>query len=248
MLTARENGSKCMPYVLLPRKRADANIVKKFHNKLCLSWVGKVWMDDELTVDFLQRILGHTFFANQHRLLVWDAFRCHISATTKAQLKRQNIDVAVVPGGCTKFVQAPDVCWNAPFKAKIRQYYENWLLNGEKSFTSGGNMRAPSMEVYLEWIYSAWDSLPKEMILESFKVCGISNATDGKEDGKIHCFKPEGPCPGGRTLLATRNANLVGSARSETVVANAEPAEEEEEIDITQDEENGYASDASMDL
>jgi len=30
-----------------------------------------------------------------------------------------NLDSAIIPGGCTKFVQAADVSWNSPFKAKV---------------------------------------------------------------------------------------------------------------------------------
>ncbi len=71
MLTAKENGGKCLPYVLLPRKRVIAEIVKKIHNKLVLQWAGKVWMDNELTINYLQKVLGRFSFAN--RLLVWDA-------------------------------------------------------------------------------------------------------------------------------------------------------------------------------
>uniref|UniRef100_A0A915CNQ9 DDE-1 domain-containing protein n=1 Tax=Ditylenchus dipsaci TaxID=166011 RepID=A0A915CNQ9_9BILA len=68
------------------------------------------------------------------------------------------------------FVQAPDVCWNAPFKAHIRSYYETWISNGDRmSFTTGGNPRAPSMEVYLDWIVRAWDALPKNQVINSFK-------------------------------------------------------------------------------
>ncbi len=103
MLLARADGYKCKPYVLLPRKRPDPRVVEKFKSKLFLAWAGKVWMDDELTSDFLQRVLGSTLFGK--RLLVWDAFRCHISESTKKRLRELKIHTAVVPGGCTKFVQ-----------------------------------------------------------------------------------------------------------------------------------------------
>uniref|UniRef100_A0A914VVJ7 C2H2-type domain-containing protein n=1 Tax=Plectus sambesii TaxID=2011161 RepID=A0A914VVJ7_9BILA len=94
--------------------------------------------------------LSHLNFGN--RLLVWDSFRCHISAPIKEELKRLKLDNAVVPGGCTMFVQAPDVCWNAPSWAEVRLYHEDWLLNGEKIVTAAGNMRPPLTDAYLEWI------------------------------------------------------------------------------------------------
>lgn len=35
----------------------------------------------------------------------------------------------------------------------------------------------------------AWESLPKQLIIRSFKVCGITTAVDGSEDEAIHCLK-----------------------------------------------------------
>ncbi|KAL3100963.1 hypothetical protein niasHS_001423 [Heterodera schachtii] len=55
---------------------------------------------------------------------------------------------------------APDVCWNAPFKNAIREKYNDWMVNGEKPTTSTGNLKAPPMDIYLEWIASAWESIP----------------------------------------------------------------------------------------
>jgi len=66
------------------------------------------WMNEELTKDYLRRVIGKLSF--KQRILVWDAYRCHISEATKSELKRgYNITTAVIPGGCTKYLQAADV-------------------------------------------------------------------------------------------------------------------------------------------
>jgi hypothetical protein len=70
-----------------------------------------------------------------------------------------------------------------------------------------------------------------------FIFSGITNAVDGSEDDKIHCFKENGPVPGGFARLH--------QARSDGIV---EIADLLEEVDLGQDEENGYASDASVDV
>ena len=114
------------------------------------------------------------------------------------------------------------------------------MLCGTKSTTAGGNMRAPQMAVYLQWIVDAWNSLPNDMIAKSFKVCGISNSLDGLEDDAIHCFKPDGPCPNGRTLLL--NAMLDENIDEVALTCGIE------EIDIGQDLENGCESDYSVEL
>lgn len=103
MLTARSDGFKCRPFVLLKNKRPIKKIEKKFKNKLELSWAGRTFFNDDLTFEYLKSIIGSSLFGK--RLLAWDAYRCHISDETKKLLKKLQIDAAVIPGGCTKFIQ-----------------------------------------------------------------------------------------------------------------------------------------------
>lgn len=56
MLTARSDGRKLLPFILLSRKRPDVNISKKFDGKLILSWAGRTWMDDDLTAEYLDKV------------------------------------------------------------------------------------------------------------------------------------------------------------------------------------------------
>ena len=59
-------------------------------------------------------------------------------------LKSKKIDRVIVPGGCTKYIQVPDVSWNKPFKSSCTEKYDEWLgtvrINEE---TAAGNLRAP---------------------------------------------------------------------------------------------------------
>ena len=43
--------------------------------------------------------------------------------------------------------------------------------------------------------------LPVEVIRNSFYACGISVATDGSQDEKTMCFKPDSSCSTGRKML-----------------------------------------------
>ena len=47
-------------------------------------------------------------------------------------LNTKKIDVVIVPGGCTKYIQAPDVSWNKTFKAHFTERYDDLLW---KEFT-----------------------------------------------------------------------------------------------------------------
>ena len=119
-------------------------------------------------------------FTSEHwGLLVWDSFRAHLTDGVKDLLDRQNVDVAVIPGGLTPVLQPPDKCINKPFKAKVRAQYEAWMVNGPFTYTPSGKKRAPSKEIVLRWIDRAWREIPVDLITRSFKSCGINNALDG---------------------------------------------------------------------
>ena len=64
-------------------------------------------------------------------MLAWDSFRCHALDSVKQELNRAKIDPVIVPGGCIKYIQAPNVSWNKPYKAKVTEKYDEWMANGQ---------------------------------------------------------------------------------------------------------------------
>ena len=72
-------------------------------------------MNEELTLKWVPKVPGA--FSYTWRLLAWVSFGCHMTQSVKEELKKKGVDQVMIPGGRTKFVQAPDVCWNKPFKA-----------------------------------------------------------------------------------------------------------------------------------
>ena len=66
-------------------------------------------MNEELTKLWVEKVLGKFSFGR--RLFAWDSFSCHIMDIVKEKVKENNVDMIVVPGSCTKDIQAPDVCW-----------------------------------------------------------------------------------------------------------------------------------------
>uniref|UniRef100_A0A915E756 Uncharacterized protein n=1 Tax=Ditylenchus dipsaci TaxID=166011 RepID=A0A915E756_9BILA len=102
-------------------------------------------------------------------------------------------------------------------------------VNRWKEFTAAGNPRAPSMEIYLDWIVSAWSRFQLSLLLN----CGITICHDESEDGLVHCFKEHGLIPDGEfDLMEARYA-------MDQVTAA-------EEADVGEDEENAYISNESL--
>ena len=82
-------------------------------------------------------------------------------------------------------MQPLDKCINKPFKNKLRSQYQAWMVNGLFTYTLLGKKRAPSKELVLQWIHKAWQEIPADLVTNSFKSCGISNALDSTEDEAV---------------------------------------------------------------
>ena len=51
----------------------------------------------------------------------WPSFECHIMQSVKEAITKIGVDQVIIPGGCAKYVQAPGVCWNKPFKELVTE-------------------------------------------------------------------------------------------------------------------------------
>ena len=98
------------------------------------------------------------------------------------------------------------------------------------------------MEVYLKWIGDAWDQLPKDLIIKSFKRCTLTNALDGSVDCKIHCFRSDCLIPTGQELLQQAWANADITGKPELI----------QQLDVdaegVENDEDGYNSDVLLDF
>ena len=59
------------------------------------------------------------------------------------------------------------------------------MVNGPLLTLHWGKKRAPSKELVLQWIHKAWQEIPADLVTNSFKSCGISNALDSTEDEAV---------------------------------------------------------------
>ena len=107
--------------------------------------------------------------------------------SVKEALNSVKVHMAIIPCGCTKHIQAPDVSWNKPFKAYITEKHDQWLAEGLHEFTEAGNIKAAPRKMIVQWILDSWSQISKDIIQKSFKACAIK--FDGSEDHLIHCLK-----------------------------------------------------------
>ena len=133
-LAAKANGTKLKLFVVFrAAKRESKSLDEEFKSRCLGKSSGNAWMNEELTTIWIKRVLG-TFSFNR-RLLAWDSYECHMTDSVRKDLKKMNVDNVIIPGGCTKYIQPPNVCWNKSFKARMTELHDQWFSEGVHQFT-----------------------------------------------------------------------------------------------------------------
>ena len=161
--------------------------VRKLKLNVPKGWVvtvqPKAWMDETLMVQWVKEILL-PFTKKNRSLCILDSFRGHLTTKVKDSLRRGNSVMGVIPGGCTSKLQPLDVSLNKPFKCAVRKSWCSYIRSNMEDLRDGkiDRVRAPSKQHIVDWVQAALPCLTRDMVAKSFKVCGISNHTNGCED------------------------------------------------------------------
>ena len=131
-------------------KRESVLLNKEFQGRCFIGSSANGWMNEDLTLEYVKYVIGS--FAFGKRFIAWDSFGCHMLESVKKALKSVNVPTAIIPGGCTKHIQAPHVSWNKPFKSYITEKYDQWLAEGIHEFTVAGNIKAAPRITVVLWI------------------------------------------------------------------------------------------------
>ena len=94
------------------------------------------WINEALTLLYLKRVIGS--FSFQKRLLARDNFQAHMTEPVKKSLNEMRISNALILDGGTKYIQAPDVFYNKPFKTCVMEFYDEWLASGVHYYIETG--------------------------------------------------------------------------------------------------------------
>ena len=98
--------------------------IPKINNKhgVVVSAQEKGWMDSEQMKMWIEKVWRARIsgLGRRKSLLVYDSFEAHVTDTVKAPFKRENTELAVIPGGLTSLLQPQElICswiwqaWNA---------------------------------------------------------------------------------------------------------------------------------------
>ena len=130
-------------------KREVAVLRQEFKSKAYIASSSNAWMTTELTNEWVNNVLGS--FAFGRCQLAWDSYECHMEDTVVKSLNAKKVDAVIVSWGCTKYIQAPDVLWNKPFKSSCTEKYDDWMGKvGIYSETTAGNLKSPPRQAVIQ--------------------------------------------------------------------------------------------------
>ncbi len=131
-------------------------------------------------LDWLENVWGR----RPRALLNLPSMLCrgHVTDEIKNKIHRLKSELVIIPVGMTLVLQPLDVSVNKPFKARLSEQYDRWILDHDQELTASGKIKRAPPHVVAHWVSSAWTSIPAELVAKSFKKCCISNALYGTED------------------------------------------------------------------
>ena len=170
--------------IIFKRKRVPK---ENFPSGVIIHVQEKGWMDDQGCSKWIKEVWDRRpgSLLKPKSMLVWDMFKSHLTESTKSALRSVKTDMAVIPGGLTSILQPLDVSINKPFKDCMRKKWNEWMSSGDMSYTAAGNMKPANLPTLCQWVKESWDAIDKEIIINAFKKCSISNSMDGTEDEKL---------------------------------------------------------------
>ena len=110
---------------------------------------------------------------NIHPLIILDSYHCHMMHQVTTAINSCGVECFHIPGGCTSLCQPVDVGINKPFKVKMQQHWEAYLLQN-RNVDVRGKIPSPTREVLSEWIIDSLGSLDVETVRNAWKCPGFS--------------------------------------------------------------------------
>ena len=129
VLACSASGDMLPPMIIFKGKR-EVNL--KLPSGYVVTVQKKGWMDGDLMSTWLKKmVLPYT--KKQMTLLILDSFSAHANAQFALLASKYNINLALIPGGCTSKVQPLDVSLNKPFKDVARHQWIDFVRSSAET-------------------------------------------------------------------------------------------------------------------
>lgn len=166
VLCVTSDGNKLPPLVVfkrktIPKEKFPAGIIVRANEK---GWINENMFNDWINEVWKKRPCS---FFNPKSTLILDSAQAHITESVKKSLQFST-SLVVIPGGMTKLLQPLDISVNRSFKLKIRQEWENWMIEGYHTYTKTGKLKRASYTTVCEWIVKSFYSISNICVINGF--------------------------------------------------------------------------------
>jgi hypothetical protein len=130
-----------------------------------------------IMVDWIDNWLAPQFSHNDRILLVMDSAPGHKTVQVKEACKRNNIDICMIPGGCTKYLQPLDLTVNKSFKARLKNGYSRMmkLYSGVIDKSKKESANKINMKELLANVSESADNVTEQCVLNGWRKMNKQN-------------------------------------------------------------------------
>ena len=180
MLGCTAVGKLLPPYVIWQGK-PEGRIAREIKDPaanglpdgLCYGVQHKAWMDEREMLRWVKQVWEpFTETIDGPTLLIIDEARAHLTSSVRTAIALCQTELEIIPGGFTSKLQVMDVGLNKPFKDRMRDEVEGFMLNA-------GVGQAPHRTDVARWIKSSWERMPVITVLRTWRRIGFTLHPNG---------------------------------------------------------------------
>lgn len=173
-------------------KRIAKSEQESWDSRVRVMFQKKAWCDEVIMKEWVASEWANVF-TNPHtasstgKILVADVHTAQQTDDVKAALCKYKTELVNVPPGCTSRIQPLDVSVNKPFKEAVKRQHEAHISENLALYTEGRLTASDRRVLLTKWVGVAWQEInqKKDVIVRSFRKCGISLAVDGTENSEV---------------------------------------------------------------
>ena len=133
-MTVTASGKMLQPLLIfkgVSQGRIEQREFPTYPNEIVYAVQGNAWMDETVMLMWVEKVIKPYVMTapdNIVPLLFLDSYRCHMMASVVGKIQELGIEVQHIPGGCTSLCQPIDIGVNKPFKNRIHEQWESWMI------------------------------------------------------------------------------------------------------------------------
>ena len=200
-MTVTASGKILKPLIIFKGTRNGRIVQREFpnyDNDMIYLCQANAWMDEDAMLEWVEQVLRpHIESAPPGVLpiLFLDSYRCHMMASVVSKVQDLGVEVEHIPGGCTALCQPVDIGINKPFKNRLRNQWEEWMI--DEGLTNG-TTSPPTRENIVQWSRFAIANISTQIVKNAWR------------HGDYSWFPPPAPAAGVGQQVAN-NLNVDGN-------------------------------------